>query len=296
MKLESSIKIKRDKKKKSGFPPPNQRLVGPIQLPALPPGAAHGHPGPVLAVEVAAAGGREAVFPGQAQQGLALLLAVGGIAALQPQQTVIHAVLDELPQRRLLQTVLVGVGQHRYAAGLPDALHRTLDGWHLPGQVVALPLVQPAGEGLGHALGLSLLHQKLAEVRPSDHRAEAPLHLPVVRSQPVRRHEGGDFPVALVPLAHDALQHPAENGGLGAHIVAQNVDDASVAAGELQPGHHLQPQLRPLGRGLPEAGDRVVVGDGDGFEPQLVGRADDLGGAQRPVRGGGVDVKVNGVR
>src|SRR5439155_6209231 len=74
--------------------------------------------------------------------------------------------------------------------------------------------------------------------------------------------------------------------------VAEQVQGAPVVLrGDLDAGHDLQDRAR-RGAGQTDAGERVVVGDGEGGQPAAARQFHDLGGGVGAVAASGVYVQV----
>ena len=130
----------------------------------------------VRAVEVAAAGPDKAVFRRERLEICAHVRIVAGVTALDAFESAFHAVLDQLAQLRVVETVLEGVGKHGCAARLADDLDRALDREELPRDEERPVLVQQSVKGILHVRSTPVLDQDLGKVRPPYKVAEARMH------------------------------------------------------------------------------------------------------------------------
>ena len=130
-------------------------------------------------------------------------------------------------------------------------------------------------------------------MRPPDRRAEALAHGLVADGQPVRSHPARDDAVALVPVFQHPLEYRGDLRGLRVDIIPEDVYRSGENRADLDPRHDLKAKARPFRGGGGIARGRVVVGDGDGSQSELLREADDLFRALRAVRFGCVYVQVD---
>ena len=139
------------------------------------------------------------------------------------------------------------------------------------------------------------LDQKAREMRPADqplagHELERAL---IGARNPGFGQRLADASRALQPTGADRCEAVAQGGTLRVDAQRQDVQgDFAPAHRELRAGNQTQVGFAGRGLGLGQAGELVVVGQGQDVNPPQGGALDERGGRQQPVGVGRMAMEV----
>ena len=246
----------------------------------------------IAAMEVAAAGFHQAIFIGKRFKIRHFVRAVAGVAALYAAQAMLHTVLYDPAQSGIVALILERMRQHRDASCLAYDLHRTFNGEEAARQPVFLTLFNIPVKSVLHAVRKSQLHKHLRKVRAAYHAAEAAVHLVIAYRNTVGCHKLGHFPVALISVVHDPVEHRPQPVRLRIYIISEYMYGAAVLRAYLYPRHDLYAELLAGFGSLGIAGYRVMIGHRDSGKANIRGKPDGLAPGRGSVRCGGVYMQV----
>ncbi len=265
-------------------------MVGQAGLAAA---GADGHLGLDGTVKIAAAGETEIQslgdFPIEFHRATAVRQVVGFDAA--------QSVRFELAQKvgqlgGILDFQGEGVSQDRDTAESPNQLDPLGRGEHFLGHIGRSVLAQVPVERFLDRSDVPGLHHCGGDVGPA--------HVAVVDLRPDRLKVqldaqfgqlADDLGIAPPPVLTQPLQLLVQGRIEMIHIVTQDVQLApGIGDGQLHAGDHFEPSGVPFGQSFGVAVHRVMVRDGDGPEVGVQRVMDKLGGCERAVREGRVQV------